>query len=1112
MTGPNYSINFNAQLSLLAGSVSAGQALIRTVAGFLPATSANLGSRTSIDGISVVDASPPGAVSIQTDAVLPASVAGLSTGAFAYAILDKATARVSRSFSPLPSDIILGVVSENGDVFLSLGGSSLPSASEGVLDPAAFGAVARDPTKAVQNRAALQAMHDAVGVVGGPLTGGDVRYRDQYYCSGTIYIRRPQYITMRGVQFFGDARIIFPPGCPGFEAQYVLTSADGGEGSYSVLDQCFLEARVLASAVERANATTYAASDVRTVHNESRYFVQCITAGTSAASPPVALISDNASYAPKPMATVTDGSAVWQFVLQDVARIRVWTKSTFYARGDLVRVPYDPKYVFVCTTPGTSDPTAYPQAPNNTFLGPTFRQTGITDGSVVWESTLFPAYLICAPFVNLNGNFALGQFAGYAEHFEGGLTAPIQTNANNCVSENGRCQGTGGGVAIIGSDTNGITVTGFNAQNCGAGQYGCIGIGIEDHSQGGSHIDACYTEGGTGKAFSARANTGGLWTNCISENALPGESIGSATIMGGGVNYGWDIGSGTQLDSPTVGRTRMQARDNQGPLGLKATLDFGDGLRLLGFTNDSMNAKWFTYSVTASGILNFGINSYAANPVATTLTDMRSDDMPGHFGIARGQFVGTGVTRRYWAWDSTILGDVALRRGAVIAGDVFAKANVGSALPDPGRAMFNVALGTGALGVGYGLTDATGWAALPGAVVANAHVPEPVAATVWTTSNGALICTKGAARGGTVPNPATLVALSTYLAKAWTLNTRVNDQDVIRTPTAAGKNCGYELDLAGHYPTWAPNTAYAAHAMVRSAAAPGHFFVNNIQKWTPSNSFKLGDLCTPDVVVTDPAYGMIFQATYQIVGGVVTADRAGYDQGTTSSAGHQPVWNTGLGSTTDDAFGSGSLRWTRVAPVSGTTEPKWGMLTSSERITLYDNDFLSGRLLWEEVTLTTNLSAGAPAFRTDTVAFADNPAAARKGDDGFGVWWVRKGAAGAEPDTSWLIAADGSQWSLWTSTPTFGAFAKLYIPGTLPIATAGAYALSLTQAAYETIEATGAAANITVTTAIDGQTLCVYNNSGGGITVVGFAVANGQLFTGRYVAGGTNAWKKQALF
>lgn len=124
-------------------------------------------------------------------------------------------------------------------------------------------------------------------------------------------------------------------------------------------------------------------------------------------------------------------------------------------------------------------------------------------------------------------------------------------------------------------------------------------------------------------------------------------------------------------------------------------------------------------------------------------------------------------------------------------------------------------------------------------------------------------------------------------------------------------------------------------------------------------------------------------------------------------------------------------------------------------------------------------------------------------------------AAGSPPafdSTPTHTTIDGTiTWTCLGVVPSYSQYGKIYNAGTLTISTAGAYALTAYQAAYECIEATGAAAAITVTTSYDGQVICVYNASGGNITVVGFTVTNGQMITAKFVGGGTNAWKKQSL-
>ncbi len=132
MSTANYSINFSAVLSSLAGNVVAYTAACRDASGYLTATASARAASPSLraEGVFLGAGSSGESVPVMYDGVIQA---GLGTAATVQPCIVSATGALVRSASPLVTDDVIGQVLLNGDVRVQAMGTATPTATTGTL-------------------------------------------------------------------------------------------------------------------------------------------------------------------------------------------------------------------------------------------------------------------------------------------------------------------------------------------------------------------------------------------------------------------------------------------------------------------------------------------------------------------------------------------------------------------------------------------------------------------------------------------------------------------------------------------------------------------------------------------------------------------------------------------------------------------------------------------------------------------------------------------------------------------------------------------------------------------------------------------------------------------
>lgn len=914
----NYSINYSASLSATSGPVSPGVVVVRVAERYCPATAANLGSRTTVDGIALDAGNSLDAIAIQIDGIVPAELAGFSAGAIAYAKVDTVSARLVRAASANPSDIIVGTVNELGDVQLSLGASALPSpkgAGSGdansirgkavsvtapsssqalsfdgtnwtptalTLDPRQFGA---SWDNVQDDGPSLQAMIGSIPIGGGFGTGLVIidLPSGMGFCGRNLYVNRS--VCIRGRSVGGDGLIsgirfgagygLFLDGSQ-VRSGVATVGTSLGQATDSIIDGVTFRSQQLiynegdefALGAHRLPSTFYALGECRIKDSfavggaNTICFFRVIVGGTTNAG-----IEPAGFQNTTPNITFIDGGVTWK--AEGFPAIRAIGHG--YSLGERLFIPGDNRGYWECTAAGTSSgatplytiPGTYQGVgPDFTSPRPTYNDT-IVDGSVTWTYRTHSA-VTCTSVGTRIRHCNVAGFTGFALQTQGDGFGTPATFASFSVWEQTKISFCGGGVLFNGDDSSGscakhISTTALSLlrTNCdGTTVYGQGGFTVWDRSLA-NHAQGTYAQATVAPDIVTGLSSNFLAIACRSENALGGvfKGIGDIAMSLGAIPIN-PVSAGHVISGSAFRRI------TSGDGSLLFALDVQDGESGHVVTdNDS------------------GGNCYAWRYEPTT-----------------GE----------WRW----------RWGQQNALSAFGVTNAKSA-------------GTGAtLGAGNWIDYRGHW------------------------------CGKAT-------------------AQYW-----------------LGRDAASQTDA---------NIAYGARAI-------GF-------RWEPANA--------------------------------------------------APLAGTAIG---------------RIATVGGFDGiPRANGMTGTVLI--------PGWLIPP-----TTINAGGNVYKCTTAG-------------------VAAGAPPAFDSVPGHTTSDGSiVWTCLGIAASYSSYGKAYNPGTLTKSTAGAYALSAYEAAYECIEASGAAANITVTSAFDGQELTIYNSSGGGITAVGFAVANGQLFTGRFVGGSINAWKKQSLF
>lgn len=969
-----------------------------------------------------------------------------------------------------------------------------------------FGMIPNDWNACVANSNAWDALMDSI-----PNTdqgqGIHLYVDDKYHFARPLDIRRQ--VRMSGNGGTGNSRgsLIFPNGMNMLVLEIDATSSDSGSSINSVVEFIDINVDIPSTlTTTRPSNSNVVAGHFYKIPSENRYYLLCTQSGHTASSLPAALTVGNPSYAPLPLATVTDGTAHWSFMFYGYDTtsnsndlVRVWKPSHSYNVGDITRRFLDGRVCFICTVAGTSDTTipvdfAFPvELPTQT----------ITDGGVTWQTYVMAGVNVRAPLCTI-ANINVGGFTSTCCYFAQGT---IPAFSDNCRFYNLGAQSYNGGTPsggffIGGDDSNGCIIQGCRFAGLGLGHDGATGLGYWYHGLSGDVFINCYTDSSLGRGFVDDSIAGGLYVNCVSENYFK-STVGSAIVIGGNMSspFGYR-GASTWL--PAHGGVDANGiRDtNRGSIPNTYTVLGPGNASAYSFATGYESAnpfEWF-YQVgpdnsASDHAWHFGLHPNNYNTAAMTVGGSRSLQGPNSLWLRNGGvYLGEqSFGRRFIGANPHAQTDKNIAGGIRTAGDRFPR----STNPTPGEYYNNLCYQNG--------TDAIPWAAANPRFASTYFGQYGISfADQYRDGSFVLTCTKSGITGSSQPTlPATYDATP---AKVWVASQRYSFEEIVR-PAAAGfsgngfkysaktPNTATPTQADPGFTIWAPNTQYYANSIVaattNSGTAIDTFFTLKAFEWAPGDDFFIGQIVTPSAAYAGTsAYNRCFKMIAVQIAGTVIYDDLWGRLGVVGST--EPVWPTDGTSTVDD----GSCRWQEVAMMSAATgvgntrltaagngEPFWNDTTQAGP-PINGGQTLDGvdetEFYWTAFNLISNATETSSWF-TNGDPSPDNPDAVTLGDGGFGLTWI----LGDADDPTSRVADNTAEWSKSAIAAQYIQSEKQIIAGMNTLSSTPTAVLGAFDAFYELIKVPTGTTTVDLTAAAKaGDSFAVWNAGAAAVNIL----------------------------
>jgi hypothetical protein len=502
--------------------------------------------------------------------VAPQATTSLSNSGLSSVITVDASGRLAPLVLPTGGEFIVGTCDVNGHTSLQPR-ASLDTSALQTYNPKAYGC----PWDGIHDD--LPGWDLMMAAIPIPQTAGSVRIDLPWglgYFSGDVHITRYVHIEGRGggadplargsgFKLAPLAKVVFD--------NYI--SSGGGGSATSYLGHFAIQAKAPACGAA-GQGTLVAGTDVWTsgyvelgtlvlysaevaVANPTQpgsgpdVAFRCIQAGTTGGAEPMQFSSYGIADIGTP---IGDGGVTW--TAESLPKDR--QNGHPYQLGERITIPGDTRFIFECTTAGTSA-----GSPPDAFIQPWFQDLITTDNTVVWT-----VILTCNIFVQTtNVKIEHGQIRGGwgpAVYFESGGIPPTAVYADFPRVDHLDVYSTGGGVHLHGVDVGGgqISHVNFNgpdtAWRTDAGTAPALGTGeicIWDRGTSGNAMIANYAQfaaapgfvsdspqGSPGPGQASTNGSGSNWYNNLSE-CRPTWLGGGSWLGTDAVGFSWVAGT-----------------------------------------------------------------------------------------------------------------------------------------------------------------------------------------------------------------------------------------------------------------------------------------------------------------------------------------------------------------------------------------------------------------------------------------------------------------------------------------------------------------------------------------------------------------------------------------
>jgi len=571
-----------------------------------------------------------------------------------------------------------------GEVWKKGSGSTLRAGKPvmpGHYDPRDYGAVLDGVTDDLW---AFQAMHAAV-----PATGGVVQLPPgMAWLSDTWRISKP--IQLRGLGGNVNAHSGFQvaPGKTALRLDYSVISLDGFNANFAKVQHLDLKSKVLVhetangsaagfgiSAWAGATPTQQGACAVATANANPTIFHRASFAGHAA----VNTSGVEPTWPTTLGATVVEGAITWTTEAFPFTRANLIA----YALGERVYGVDDNRYVYECTTAGTSAAASPGEMVGDKVAGGVAIGGTIADGYVVWTCRLAAGIYINTGLTVVRHIAATG-FTGAGIHVQGGVgqDAAGTTSADVVKLGDLYVADCGLGVYFGGSDSNAWVIDSLfgirigweqpmpNAQNAG-------GHILHDHSDAGGMVLCLTSQTSTGRAVLKTGNGFTTFLSCYQE--LPTQCYfkgNSATVIGGTLDTD-PTSIGRLVLNPNGGRG-LSELDSTGVSNVAVQLTPGSmGAYAFARASDAgMGYMWKNGYVTPTGWWGM---QYGGQNIqnAFCLSSVGADGGvgAGWLGFQRGHFLGDTTTIPagvpLFRGHVAAIADIRIRGGFRVIGDTF---------------------------------------------------------------------------------------------------------------------------------------------------------------------------------------------------------------------------------------------------------------------------------------------------------------------------------------------------------------------------------------------------------------------------------------------------------
>lgn len=590
----------------------------------------------------------------------------------------------------------------DGEVWLKRGGESILRAGRpcppGWYDPRDYGALLNgDSADAVDDLPAFEAM-----LADMPDTGGRVHMDGFAWLSDTLRVSKPVQFVGRG----GNGRRLsgfrVAPGKTALRLDGSACSLDGNDSQGHLIERIDVRSQLLIHVSATGAAIGYGIDNDPAVQHSVRVG-DCFVASAEA-NPTffyrATSVTANGGRGP---ATIT-GAPAWPLVAGSTVTAEgvTWTtekfptehaEATAYAVGDRVYAVNDNRYIFECTTAGTSDAVRGTDlAGGDAAYGLTIGGTSV-DGTVTWTIYMAAGILVGSNNGAVDHVYAAG-FNGPGVAVLGGTGMYVE-GASDANTERLRrvfVEYCGLGAYLAGDNCNGWTLDGLFVINAGtlqptptiaagAGYTDLGGHGIHDRSLGSGTISGYYVQLSTGRVILKNGLGRLALLGCYQEIPYAAHSTGGVVTQIGGSVAWTDTSSGVLvLDNGQEGRGLAEG-DTTGATSLNARLSLRDGKSVFIMSafdagGSPNNYAWrYGDSGTPAGWWGM-ITAPQASQTAMMLSDAGAGLGVGLGWVAypRGYLVGASEAAMLFRGSVATWKDRGLRSGARAAGDIFESA------------------------------------------------------------------------------------------------------------------------------------------------------------------------------------------------------------------------------------------------------------------------------------------------------------------------------------------------------------------------------------------------------------------------------------------------------